>query len=150
MRETKNQTFKLRGIALYPKEEDGKFSVAIKVDEDQIQKLHELFEKANPDLDYADFVPVENEDNYFLVNLKTKFSIPVYDLNQINLAQDEEYPIYHGASVIVTGIIKEYLYKRKRGLTAYLTGAIVIKQGTKQTLDFNTIAEGFEDDLVQF
>lgn len=149
--ETKNQYFTISGIALFPKydSESRSFRFCLCLTNKQAEKIDELCEKANADFEPINLSDVEYEDNtYKGLNVKSSFDFPVYDKDG-NKLDDEPHMVYHGATVKCSLIIKEYTYKRKKGLTCYVNGVIVYNQGTPAGVTFERLMESEEivDDL---
>lgn len=148
--ETTKQYFKLKGYALFPKVEDDRFNICLALTEDRAEKIYELCEKANSELDAIKLSDVEfNNETYKGLNVHTSFEIPIYD-KEGHLLGDDVYEIYHGAEVLIKGCISEYTFKKTTGLTAYLQGATVIKQGKKQGVAFEDLVEDEEFDDIPF
>lgn len=152
MKETKKQVLKVKGIAVYPKMESGKFKVCIGIDSKAKEKVLKACDLANDTLEPIFMETLEDEPvkGLYALNVKTGFEIPIYNSKGENMVGDEEYPIYHGAKGIFSINIVEYQYKKQIGLTAYLNGAIVIEQGVKGGIDFETLKKDYENDLIQF
>lgn len=143
----------MRGYVMFPRYEDGKFTMALAFDEsrDYIAKVDKICESLNSKLDSVSYTEVEFEDKtYPAYNMKSSFDFPIYEKDgTVNTDYDQYYAGY-GAEVIVQVLIKEYEYKRKRGHTMYITGMVILEHGQDQTASFDSIMEGIEDDDIQF
>ena len=139
---------KMHGIMLFPKKEDGCFSFAIATYPQQNYQLEidKLSKKINEDLK-----PVEGketvyeEKDYIAFNTKSYFNIPIFDKSGNKIEDPEE--IGFGADVIVEMKLKEYNYRRKKGLTMYTTGILVLEFGEQIGATKESLLEGFEDEL---
>lgn len=152
--ETKNQYFQMNGIALFPKTEYNKetktdqFKFCLAIDEEAAITIDNLCEKANSDLDIINLSEVTyNDKTYLGLNVKSGFNVPVFDKSGKQLQNNE---IYHGAKVRLSLTIKEYTYKKKKGLTCYVKGAVVFEQGEPTTVTFDSIMNGFEGEDIPF
>lgn len=134
---TENLNVSIRGIALYPKMEDGVMRYALMLSEETAGKLHKVvYEKFKKDLVFGE----DEESNACLLNVKSQYEVPVFDYETQEALEDKN--IYHGAEVVANVIIKEYTYKKKTGVTAYLKAFALIKQGkAKEVTSFKSIME---------
>lgn len=141
--ETKKQYLKFYGVALFPKEEDGKRTWCIALNDDTVNEIEKACEKANPNLDGVSINTVEyNEVERSCINVKSSFDFPVYDKKGNEI--EEEMPILHGAKCLISICIKEYTFKKKKGLTAYINGAVVFEQGEPLGMTFGSMMDGFD------
>lgn len=123
----------VKGIALYPKKEDGVKSYAIQLDLETIKALNSEVSKKFGAMGLSYGSNKDTGDLY--LNVKSQYDIPVYD-KEGNVI---ETPVYHGAEVIVSVSIKPYTYKGKSGLTTYLKCMIVINNGEETGTSFKSI-----------
>lgn len=151
---TTNQYFQMNGIALFPKTEYNKdtktnqFKFCLAIDETQGVVIDNLCEKANADLDIINLSEVTyNDKTYLGLNVKSGFDVPVFDKDGVQLNDNE---IYHGAKVRLSLVIKEYTFGRKKGLTCYVKGAVVFKQGEPTGVTYESIMYGFDKEDLPF
>ena len=123
----------VRGCFKYPKVEDGTKKYAIEINEDTKAKLLAKIVEVFPQYEYK--TGTDKESGLPLINVKTGYDIPVYDTDKKPL----DVPIYHGAVGWATVVIKEYNYKGKRGLTAYLAAAVIASNGEPSGLSYDNI-----------
>lgn len=139
---------KVMGKVVYPKLEKGKKHYCILLNDKGVAELVQASKEVNPDVEQLKIGEVEVDDKtYKCVNVKTnaEFKVPVFDKDG-NAIDDA----YHGAKAIVSITLKEYEYKKKKGITAYLGGFVVIEQGEKAGVSYDSMLQGFEDELVGF
>lgn len=119
------------GRLLYPIKEDDTLRFAIemsKITEANLkQKVSEVFDE-----DDFDNPLVINEDEHSglpLLNVKSKYDIAVFDKDKNKI----DVELYHGAEVYANITIKPYTYKKKTGLTAYISGVVLLENGEPNT-----------------
>ena len=158
MKQTKEkETIIVRGIAFFPTVEDDKFSTRILLREKAMEKIQNICNEIGEDIATKD---IEFDDkSYYSINVKTSYAIPIFDVNgnQIN-ADKEDYQIYHGADALFKIILKRYEYKEKgkrfskTGVSAYLLGTTIIKQGEpyQSSTTFDEFENLLDDEEIQF
>ena len=119
------------GRLLYPIKEDDTLRFALemsKITEANLkQKVSEVFDE-----DDFDNPLVINEDDHSglpLLNVKSKYDIVVFDKDKNKI----DVELYHGAEVYANITIKPYTYKKKTGLTAYISGVVLLENGEAST-----------------
>lgn len=129
---------KVRGIVSYSKFEDDLYCMKLLVDDKTIEEV----ENNIVDLDGQLSVCEKEFDgtDYQGFNIKSGYDFPIYNVLGKDMRTDEEkYPIYYGAEVIVKVKFKETSFKKKRFVSGYVQGVCVIKQGEK------TVGCSFDD-----
>lgn len=124
----------VKGIVMFPKYEDGVQKYAIKINDETAAALDRLVSKqfGAMSLTYGE----DEETGEKLLNVKSQFNVPAYDSNGNEFTER----INHGADVVASIVVKEYDYKRRHGVTAYLKGFVVYKNGESQSgTDFKSI-----------
>lgn len=128
-------TVGVTGTVMFPKYEDGVQKYAIKIDDETAAALDRLVSKqfGAMSLTYGE----DEETGEKLLNVKSQFSVPVYDSNGNEFTEH----VNHGAEVVASIVVKEYEYKKRHGVTAYLKGFVVYKNGESSGTDFKSIME---------
>lgn len=128
-------TVGVTGTVMFPKYEDGVQKYAIKIDDETAAALDRLVSKqfGAMSLTYGE----DEETGEKLLNVKSQFSVPVYDSNGNEFTEN----VNHGAEVVASIVVKEYEYKKRHGVTAYLKGFVVYKNGESSGTDFKSIME---------
>lgn len=129
-------TVGVKGIVMFPKYEDGVQKYAIRIDDVQANALNNLVRKqfGAMSLTYGE----DEETGEKLLNVKSQFNVPAYDSNGNEFTER----INHGAEVVASVVVKEYEVKKRHGVTAYLKGFVVYKNGESQSsTDFKSIME---------
>ncbi len=124
------------GTVMFPKFEDGVQKYAIKIDDLTAEALDRLVAKqfGAMSLTYGE----DEETGEKLLNVKSQFNVPAYDSNGNEFTEK----VNHGARVVASIVVKEYEFKRRHGVTAYLKGFVVYKNGESQSAtDFKSIME---------
>lgn len=137
--------FNIKGYALFPEcDEDGvKFCLAIP--NESAEKVIAMCKEINPDLDIVLAEIEHNENEYLGLHCKSRFTVPVFGGEGVELDPNSQFPVFWGAEVVANITLKEYEYKRKSGITAYLGGVTVLEQGlSRQTIT----AEDMLTDLI--
>lgn len=134
-------TKQLKGIALWPRLEDGTFSFKLLLSDIDYGELEK--ELLNMDGEIITKDIAHNNQDYIGINVKTSYECPVFDAKG-TLLEDDKYEIYHGAEIIAKVQFKVQPYKRRNYIVGYLKGAVVIEQGENSN---ETKFEEFEDML---
>lgn len=143
-KEVKNLIMNVRGIAKFPIFEDNKFSVKLLLTEKELERVEKALEIFDDELSITD-LSHDNVD-YQAIGAKTIYEIPIFDPEGVQInAENEDYQIYDGAECILKINFKPYQYKKKTGVTGYLMGAVIIKQGIKYNNE--TTFDDFKDFL---
>ena len=127
-------TVGVKGIVMYPKYEDSVQKYAIRINDETAKALDNLVRKqfGAMSLTYGE----DEETGEKLLNVKSQFDVPTYDSNGNEFTER----VNHGAEVVASIVVKEYEYKRRHGVTAYLKGFVVYKNGESQFgTDFKSI-----------
>ena len=127
-------TVGVKGTVMFPKYEDGIQKYAIRIDDVTAKALDNLVRKqfGAMSLTYGE----DEETGEKLLNVKSQFSVPTYDSDGNEFTEK----VNHGAEVVASIVVKEYEYKRRHGVTAYLKGFVVYKNGESQSgTDFKSI-----------
>lgn len=131
-------TVGVKGIVMFPKYEDGVQKYAIRIDDVTAKALDNLVKKqfGAMSLSYGE----DEETGEKLLNVKSQFDVPAYDSNTGAPFTER---INHGADVVASIVVKEYEFKRRHGITAYLKAFVVYKNGESQSsgTDFKSIME---------
>ena len=128
-------TVGVKGVVMFPKYEDGVQKYAIKINDETAAALDRLVSKqfGAMSLSYGE----DEETGEKLLNVKSQFSVPAFDSNTGELFTEK---VNHGADVVASIVVKEYEYKKRRVVTAYLKGFVVYKNGEPQSgTDFKSI-----------
>ena len=127
-------TVGVKGTIMFPKYEDGIQKYAIRIDDVTAKALDNLVRTqfGAMSLTYGE----DEETGEKLLNVKSQFSVPTYDSDGNEFTEK----VNHGAEVVASIVVKEYEYKRRHGVTAYLKGFVVYKNGESQSgTDFKSI-----------
>lgn len=147
--EKKSVDMVVKGVALYPEYKDGVFSMKMLVDEKTAEKI----ENEIIDLDGQLTVSDEewNDTEYTGFNVKTQFSVPIYDRSG-NTLTDDDFEIYFGAEILANVRFKSVPYKRKMYVAGYLLGACVLTQGENatQSCTFDDFKDALENEVEAF
>ena len=129
-------TVGVKGIVMFPKFEDGVQKYAIKINDETAAALDRLVSKqfGAMSLTYGE----DEETGEKLLNVKSQFDVPAYDSNT---GTPYNKKINHGAEVVASIVVKEYEFKKRHGVTAYLKAFVVYKNGESQSsgTDFKSI-----------
>ena len=129
-------TVGVKGIVMFPKYEDGVQKYAIKINDETAAALNRLVSKqfGAMSLTYGE----DEETGEKLLNVKSQFDVPAYD----STGEPFTEKINHGAEVVASVVVKEYEFKKRHGVTAYLKAFVVYKNGEAQSgTDFKSIME---------
>lgn len=153
-----NVIMQVKGIAKFPfyDEETAKFSLKLLITDDVLLKIEKEIEPIGEEISVGTLE--HNGEEYNSINIKTGYTIPIFDLKgeQLN-AEDEDWCIYDGAKIVLKVNFKKYEYKEKRGrstmtktgVTGYLMGAVIVEQGVPYQQE--TKFEDFDlDEEIQF
>ena len=127
-------TVGVKGTVMFPKNEDGIQKYAIRINDETAKALDNLVRKqfGAMSLTYGE----DEETGEKLLNVKSQFSVPTYDSDGNEFTER----INHGAEVVASIVVKEYEFKKRHGVTAYLKGFVVYKNGESQSgTDFKSI-----------
>ena len=128
-------TVGVKGIVMFPKYEDGVQKYAIRIDDVTAKALDNLVKKqfGAMSLTYGE----DEETGEKLLNVKSQFEVPAYD----STGEPFTEKINHGAEVVASVVVKEYEFKKRHGVTAYLKAFVVYKNGESQSsgTDFKSI-----------
>ena len=151
----------MKGIAKFPfwDDETEKFSMKLLIGKKELDYLNDLMEHMEEEIAISELE--HDGETYNAINLKTGYTIPIFDRegNQIN-ADTEDYCIYDGAKIIAKINFKKYEYTQKKGrnsfkktgITGYLMGVVILEQGTPYQAEttFDDFAEELNDEDLQF
>lgn len=130
-------TVAVKGIVMFPKYEDGVRKYAIRIDDETARALDNLVKRqfGAMSLTYGE----DEETGKKLLNVKSQFDVPAYDSNGNEFTEI----INHGAEVVASIVVKEYEYKRRHGVTAYIKAFVVYRNGESQSTgtEFKSIME---------
>ena len=128
-------TVGVKGIVMFPKYEYGVQKYAIKINDETAAALDRLVSKqfGAMSLTYGE----DEETGEKLLNVKSQFDVPVYDSTGKPFTEK----INHGAEVVASVVVKEYEFKKRHGVTAYLKAFVVYKNGESSGTDFKSIME---------
>lgn len=148
----------IQGIAKFPMYDDEtkRFTSKLCLFDDEMAKIDRVCEELGEEIAVNDF-QIEGV-TYNSINVKTSFEIPIYNRDG-TLLSDKDYEIYDNADVVMRLQLKKYEYTEKKsrgrgftkkGVTAYLLGAVVLKQGVPFSNE--TSFDDFKDclDVIQF
>lgn len=133
----------IRCTAKYPKVEDGKKSWCFIITPEDGSRINTACGMVNPNYDsIVNDIEIDGK-SYLCVNAHTseEFDIPIFDGNGL---KSEETDIYHDAKVVASITIKEYQFKKKRGLTAYVRGFVLFEQGIPAGVTFESMMDGID------
>ena len=129
-----NKSILLEGKMLFPKMENGVFTGCIAMKDEQ-QVLNQLDDAPFG----AKVSSVEFDDEKLVgLNVKSFYKFPKYNFGgeEIQMQNDD---IIHGSDVKVMVNIRDYDYKGKKGLTAYIQGLVILKEPKHQEVSFEAI-----------
>lgn len=141
----RREIINIRCIAKYPKLDEGKRSLCFIIDPEDAARIETACNLVNDRYDSIVGEVDIDDHTYLCVNAHTNedFKIPIFDGKTGK--ESEENEIFHDADVIVSLVIKEYQYKKKRGLTAYIRGFVLFKQGVPSGVTFESMFEGIDE-----
>ena len=130
-------TVGVQGIVMFPKYEDGVQKYAIRIDDITAKALDNLVKRqfGAMSLTYGE----DEETGEKLLNVKSQFDVPAYDSNGNEFTEK----VNHGAEVVASIVVKEYEFKKRHGVTAYLKAFVVYKNGESKSYgtEFKSIME---------
>ena len=130
-------TVGVKGVVMFPKYEDGTQKYAIRINDETAKALDNLVKRqfGAMSLTYGE----DEETGEKLLNVKSQFSVPTYDSDGNEFTEK----VNHGAEVVASIVVKEYEFKKRHGVTAYLKGFVVYKNGESKSsgTDFKSIME---------
>ena len=130
-------TVGVKGVVMFPKYEDGTQKYAIRINDETAKALDNLVKRqfGAMSLTYGE----DEETGEKLLNVKSQFSVPTYASD----GNDFTEKVNHGAEVVASIVVKEYEFKKRHGVTAYLKAFVVYKNGESQSsgADFKSILE---------
>lgn len=144
---------KMLGYVLFPKKENERFSMclATRTADDYQTKIDDICDKVNDMLSYIESKNVKfNDKDYKGFNMKTSYDIPVFDYyTKEKLTLDD---VLYGCKCLVECVVKEYEFKRRKGLTLYISGIVRLEQSEQQQVTYESLLEGIElsEDVIQF
>lgn len=120
------------GTLRYPKKEGNSVKYAIAINATTKARLEEMIKAKFGAMTLS--ISKDKEDGVDLLNVKSNYGVVVYDKDK-NLLEDVK--LYHGAEVYANISVKEYDYMNKHGITAYLSGIVLLRNGepTGQSFD---------------
>lgn len=148
---------KMKGVIKFPfyDPEEGKFSAKLLIGEKDVETLNDLMDEMDEEVSIGEMTHEGVE--YSAINVKTGFDIPVFDSEGKRINNENEYPIYDGAQIIAKINFKKYEYTQKKGrtsftktgITGYLMGVVILKQGTpfQQETTFDDFKDLLDEEL---
>lgn len=152
-KETKNFKINVRGLLYFPKEEKGKISGCVVISNKLADKIENEVNNSflGSGLDYeCSTVETTDGEQVAGINFKSGYDFPVYDDSGDEINFDQ---VGFNSIITVSLTFKEYTYKRKRGITAYINGMKVNKlvENTASRITSEELNENvFEDDDLPF
>lgn len=150
----------MKGVAKFPfwDDETEKFSTKLLIGKKEVDFLNDLMDEMGEEIAISE---VEHDgETYNAINLKTGYTIPIFDREGNKLNTNEDWCIYDGAKVIAKINFKKYEYTQKKGrnsftktgITGYLMGVVILEQGTPYQAEttFNDFADELKDEELQF
>lgn len=123
----------VEGLLKFPKKEGSTTKYALAMNDLTVEKLEAKVRSVFGDL-LLNIKP-EEDTEYSLLNLKSNYDVKVLDIDGNKL----DVELYHGAKVYANITVKEYTYMGKTGITAYLSGIILLENGKATGNSFDTI-----------
>lgn len=123
----------VEGLLKFPKKEGSTTKYALAMNDLTVEKLEAKVRSVFGDL-LLNIKP-EEDTEYSLLNLKSNYDVKVLDKDGNKL----DVELYHGAKVYANITVKEYTYMGKTGITAYLSGVILLENGKATGNSFDTI-----------
>lgn len=149
MKENVKSSYKInvKGVLYFPKTENGKYSGCLVIS----NMLADRVEQAVSDRigkEYTCSVVKVDGKPCAGINFKSIYEVPVFieDPASKNKTRYNQ-PIPFGSIVTVSLIFKEYEYKRRSGVTAYINGMIINKISENETKEIT--AEDIEKDVFE-
>lgn len=133
-KETKVLNCTVGGILKYPKKEGNTVKYALAMTNLTKEKL-EAEVKKNFGA-YMLSIKKEDDSDLYLLNVKTNYDIEIFDKDKNKL---DDVRLYHGAEVYASIAVKEYTYMGRTGITAYLSGIVLLQNGEPTGQSFDSI-----------
>lgn len=150
----------MKGVAKFPfwDDEAEKFSTKLLIGKKEVDFLNDLMDEMGEEIAISE---VEHDgETYNAINLKTGYTIPIFDREGNKLNANEDWCIYDGAKVIAKINFKKYEYTQKKGrnsftktgITGYLMGVVILEQGTPYQAEttFDDFKDLLDDEDLQF
>ena len=115
------------GRLLYPKKEGDTLKYALEMSKLTESKLLEMVKAEFPN-DTLTIKP-DKESGLPLLNVKSNYDIKVFDKDKKEINEH----LNHGAEVYANVTIKPYKYMGKTGITAYISGVVLLQNGEGST-----------------
>lgn len=112
---------------LYPKKEGETLKYALEMSKLTEANLLEMVKAEFPN-DTLTIKP-DKESGLPLLNVKSNYDIKVFDKDKNEINEH----LNHGAEVYANVTIKPYKYMGKTGITAYISGVVLLKNGEAST-----------------
>lgn len=129
-----SKIFTVKCTFKYPKIDKDVKRYALSISGDTATSLTKKLLEVFPD--YRISLATDKESGgHYLLNAKTGYDIKMYDMQK----QPINEPIYHGAEGYAVVCIKEYEYKGKKGITAYLAAAVIENNGQPTGMSYDNI-----------
>lgn len=121
-------TLTWRGDVYFPEQNEDELRFCITINEKALNTLKERVAT------FSEYFPVvndvedqETEEMHKVISVKSKYNVPMFEDHDGIESNDRK--IRWGDKLIVSARFKEYEYRRKKGVTAYLTGVIFEEHG---------------------
>lgn len=124
------------GTLKYPKKEGDTMKYAIAFSNLTKAKLEEEVKKVFGAMTLS--IKKEDDSDLYLLNVKSNFEVPVFDKDKNEL---KDVRLYHGAEVYASISVKPYTYMGRSGITAYLSGIVLLRNGEPTGLSFDNIMD---------
>ena len=115
------------GRLLYPKKEDKTVKYALEMSKLTEAKLLEMVKAEFPNETLT--IKPDKESGLPLLNVKSNYDIKVFDKDKNEINEH----LNHGAEVYANVTIKPYKYMGKTGITAYISGVVLLQNGEAST-----------------
>lgn len=115
------------GRLLYPKKKGETLKYAVEMSKLTEAKLLEMVKTEFPN-DTLTIKP-DKESGLPLLNVKSNYDIKVFDKDKNEINEH----LNHGAEVYANITIKPYKYMGKTGITAYISGVVLLENGEAST-----------------
>lgn len=124
----------IEGFALFPKydKETGKNEITVTLDKKDLISILKKVKEIGDELEIHIAEVEWHEENLAAISTKSIYEIPIYkpDGSKCNNVSE----VFWGAHVQAIITLKEYEYKKKKGVTSYLNAIKIIKQGTDYSI----------------
>ena len=115
------------GRLVYPKKEDKTVKYALEMSKLTEAKLLEMVKAEFPNETLI--IKPDKESGLPLLNVKSNYDIKVFDKDKNEINEH----LNHGAEVYANVTIKPYKYMGKTGITAYISGVVLLQNGEAST-----------------